>query len=94
MIATQLLALGLIFASGPQDSHTEFRNSFNKAMQIKARPTMAQLVKRNQEEAVTWIIQTAESISVAGSEELANRISALRIAWKTSMETDFASKME
>ena len=94
MIATQLLALGLLFAPGPQDSHTEFRNSFNKAMQIKARPTMAQLVKRNQEEAVTWIIQTAESISVAGSEELANRISALRIAWKTSMETDFASKME
>jgi hypothetical protein len=94
MIATHLLALGLLLVPGAQDSHTEFRNSFKQAMGIKARATMAQLVKRNQEEAVAWIVSTAEGISVAGSEELAIRMSALRIAWKTGMETEFAVKME
>ena len=94
MIATSLLALSLLVGPGPQDSHTDFRNSFQKAMEIKSTTTMAQLVKRNQEEAVSWILQTAESISVGSSEELAIRMSALRIAWKTSMETGFASKME
>ena len=94
MIATSLLALCLLVGPGPQDSHADFRNSFQKAMEIKSTSTMAQLVKRNQEEAVSWILQTAESISVGSSEELAIRMSALRIAWKTSMETGFASKME
>jgi hypothetical protein len=94
MISTHLLALGLLLGPSVQDSHTDFRSNFQKAMEIKATTTMAQLVKRNQEEAVSWILQTAESISVGSSEELAVRMSALRIAWKTSMDTGFASKME
>lgn len=94
MIATPFLALTLLLGTSLQDSHTDFRNSFQKAMEIKSTATMAQLVKRNQEEAVSWILQTAESISTGSSEELAIRMSALRNAWKTGMDTGFASKME
>ena len=88
------LALTLSLSVAPQDSHLEFRSQFKKAMDINSSAQMAQLVKRNQEEAVSWIIQTAESISQGSSEELATRMTALRSAWKTSMETGFASKME
>ena len=88
------LALTISLSFAPQDSHQEFRDQFKKAMEINATTQMTQLVRRNQEEAVSWIIQTAEAISRGSSEELAARMTALRKAWKSGMETGFAGKME
>ena len=88
------LALSLTLPVAIQDSYQEFRDRFKKAMEISASEEMAQLVKRNQEEAVDRIIKTAESISTGSNEELVTRMTALRKAWKTSMQSNFASKME
>ena len=88
------IALSLSLPVAPQDSYREFQEQFKKAMEINASAQMAQLVKRNQAEAVDWIIKTAENLPQGSNEELVTRMAALRKAWKTAMETGFASKME
>jgi len=93
MIALSIV-LSLSLPIAAQDSYLEFRNQFKQAMEIKATSTMAQLVKRNQAEAVDWIMLTAETISINPSDEVYDRMNALETAWKTSMETEFASNMK
>jgi len=76
----------------PED--TEFRTKFQQAMKIGAKDEMKKLVDRQTDQAVTWIIQTAESIANAPNDTLFDRMAALRIAWKASKGTDFCDKME
>ncbi len=77
----------------PQDTHTEFRTAFQKAMEINSTAEMERLVKKHTPEAIFWIMQTAEGISVKSSEELEDRMAALRKAWRGSMDSDFCDNM-
>ena len=72
------IALSLSLPVAPQDSYREFQEQFKKAMEINASAQMAQLVKRNQAEAVDWIIKTAENLPQGSNEELVTRMAALR----------------
>lgn len=76
----------------PEDK--EFRQKFNQAIKIGAKDEMKKLVDRMTDQAVTWIIQTAESISNSPNDALYDRMAALRNAWKASKGTDFCDKME
>jgi hypothetical protein len=62
-------------------------------MQLKATSTMAQLVKKNQPEAVEWIVVTAELLVTGPSDAVYDQMEALQAAWKSSMQTGFAENM-
>ncbi|MCB9916390.1 MAG: hypothetical protein H6828_14775 [Planctomycetes bacterium] len=81
-------------AARAQDSHTVFREAFKKAQVLNAAAEMQKLVKKNVPEAVSWIMETAEGLSNNPTDELADRMIALRNAWKAAMETSFAENME
>ncbi|MEE8467901.1 MAG: hypothetical protein V3T22_05570, partial [Planctomycetota bacterium] len=81
-------------ASVPQDAKKIFRDSFNKAMGLGSREEMKRLVARNTDEAIDWIIQTAEAIGNSPNDKLYDLFNALREAWKASIKTDFCDKME
>ena len=71
----------------------EFRSQFEAAMKINAVDEMAKLVKRNDREAVDWIMETCEAISARSNETLEARIAALRVAWKKAFETEFVDEV-
>ena len=82
-------------AAAPQtDKDREFRDKFQSAMKIGAKDEMKKLVDRNLDQAVTWIIQTSETLSNAPNDVVAERMDALRTAWKDSKDTAFCQKME
>lgn len=76
----------------PEDQ--EFRKKFEQAMRIGSRDEMKKLVDRHTEQAVNWIILTAEAISRSPNETLYERMAALRKAWKASIGTEFCEEME
>ncbi len=76
----------------PEDR--EFREKFQQAMKIGARDEMKKLIDRHTDQAVVWIIETAEAIGNAPNDVLFDRMAALREAWKAAEETDFPEKME
>ena len=76
----------------PEDR--EFREKFSQAIKIGAKYEMKKLIDRMTDQAVTWIIQTAESISNSPNDALYERMAALRTAWKSSKGSDFCDKME
>ncbi len=76
-----------------QDGQAEWRAAFNKAMAVGATSEMERLVKKNQFQAIEWIIETAQSIAVASSEDLEDRMAALRKSWKAATNSDFADNM-
>lgn len=81
-------------ASVRQDDSKIFRDSFAKAMGLGSREEMRRLVARNTDEAIDWIIQTAEAIGNSPNDKLYDLFNALREAWKASIKTDFCDKME
>jgi hypothetical protein len=58
----------------PEDK--EFRTKFQQAMKIGAKDELKKLVDRQTDQAVTWIIQTAESIANAPNDTLFERMTA------------------
>src|SRR5690606_20520598 len=74
-----------------QDS--EFRTKYRQAMKINAVEEMGRLIRRNDHEAVLWIIETCESIAERSNEELEERIAGLRTGWEAGMETQFVDKV-
>jgi hypothetical protein len=77
-----------------QDTHQAFRDAFKKAQTLGATAELEKLVKKNSNEAVVWIMETAEAMSTEPNDELAGRMVALRKAWRGAMDTDFAENME
>lgn len=86
-------ALAPAAVAATQDGQGEWRTAFNKAMAVGATSEMERLVKKNQFQAIEWIIETAQSIAVASSEDLEDRMAALRKAWKATTNSDFADNM-
>ena len=76
------------------DDRQEFRNGFQQAMSIKSKAEMSRLVKKYQDQATIWIIDTAEAISNAPNDRLFERMDALRNAWTDAIKTDFVNHME
>ena len=70
-------------ASPAQDdaSRKKFRDGFEKAQELRSKSEMTRLVKQNTQEAVEWIVDTAERISAAPNDVLFERMSALCEAW-------------
>ena len=80
-------------AAATQDGQAEWRAAFKKAMAVGATSEMERLVKKNQFQAIEWIIETAQSIAVASSEDLEDRMAALRKSWKSATNSAFADNM-
>lgn len=76
------------------DSKKAFRDGFTKAMGFGSKSEMAQLVERNTDEAVAWIVETAEYISNSPNDVLFERMAALCEAWSGAYGTGFCRKME
>lgn len=77
----------------PDEKYDTFRQRFQDAMRINAQAEMKRLVRTMNEQAVFWILETAEAISNQNSEELETRMRALRSAWKEELESDFCDKI-
>lgn len=75
------------------DKDEQFRQRFLEMMRINATKEMAKLVRSMTDQAVYWIIETAEAISNQTSEDLETRMAALRSSWKEAMETNFGNKV-
>lgn len=95
LAAAPCLALGPTeppeLASGPQAS--DFRRTYQQAMRINAVEEMGRLIRRNDQEAVLWIIEVCEAISERSSEELEATLGGLRVGWEKGMETGFVDKV-
>ena len=76
--------------SSLQDTRETWRSAFQKAMNVGASSEMERLVKSNNEEAVEWILETAQGIATQSSELLETRMAALRSAWKAAIGSKFA----
>lgn len=76
-----------------QNTHDEFRAKFQQAMTLNATDEMASLVRKFTDEAVVWIMETAEGISNGSNEALEKRMAALRKAWKTARDSKFCDEM-
>lgn len=76
-----------------QDGRAEWREAFEKAMAVGATSEMERLVKKNEDEAVEWIIITAEGFSIAPSDALEKRMTALRTAWRDAKKSGFADNV-
>ncbi len=93
-------ALSTVFTSraptAPQteQSHKAFREAFRKAQALNASAEMQKLVKKNIPEAVSLVMETAEALSTNPNEEVADRMIALRKAWRSAIDSDFAENME
>lgn len=72
---------------------SEFRRSYENAMKINAVEEMGRLIRRNDHEAVVWILETCEAISERSSDTLEERLAALRVGWQRGMETDFVNRV-
>lgn len=77
----------------PQEGRAEWRSAFEKAMAVGATSEMERLVRKNEDEAVEWIIETAQGFAVAPSEALEKRMTALRAAWRGAMKSGFADNV-
>ena len=80
-------------ARAAQNTHDEFRAKFKQAMALNATDEMASLVRKFTDEAVVWIMETAEGISNGSNEVLEKRMAALRKAWKTARDSKFCDEM-
>ena len=81
-------------AAVQEDRLQELKTKFVQAAKINSKDEMANLVRKYNDEAIQWIIATAESISNQPSDQLYERMAQLRTAWKTSVKTDFAEEIE
>lgn len=88
-----LSALGFLrplgSAASAPDERQEFRERFKKAMEIQSIEEMARLFKRNDHEAVVWVMELCESIAERSSEELETLAAAHRKAWLEAFGTRF-----
>jgi hypothetical protein len=81
------------FAAQEEDPFAVWKDQFERAMKINAKPEMARLVKQDDRMAVGWVLDTCERISEGSSEELETFIAALEEAWETSMKTKFVRRV-
>lgn len=100
LLASLLLlvpALGSMRSPAPapriQESRQEFRQRFKKAMEIQSLDEMARLFKRNEHEAVLWVMEVCESIAERSNEELETLAAAHRKAWVEAFGTRFPVKV-
>jgi uncharacterized protein YukE len=100
LLALPLLGLPLAgapaAASAPapvQEGRAEWRSAFEKAMAVGATSEMERLVKKNEDEAIEWVIETAQGFAIAPSEQLEQRMTALRTAWRGALKTGFADNV-
>ena len=93
-----LLSLVLLTSALPgraqEDETAEFKSKFASAMNLNSQDEMANLVRQYVDPAVGWVVDTAEDISRRPSDSLYARMDALRLAWNTSMKTNFVTEME
>ncbi|TDJ79711.1 MAG: hypothetical protein E2O39_00510 [Planctomycetota bacterium] len=101
LISTALLALVLASSGAPsagapsaQDRKAEFIMKFQQAQAIGAKQEMANLIRKYEQEAINWILETAEVLSNAPNDKVFERMDMFREAWATSYKTEFVTKME
>jgi len=90
------LGAGLVHApsmAATQQPET-FKSQFELARKVGNKAGMQQLVKRDMDGAVAFILEVAEGIANNPSELVFERMEALRETWKAEVRTDFCEKME
>jgi hypothetical protein len=75
---------------GPID-RDKFLKDFRKAMEIKSKTEMANIVRRNQRTATIIIIEICEQIARETNERLETEIAALQDAWTDAFSSRFAT---
>lgn len=76
------------------DTIEKFKKDWAAAEKVNDRSAMERLMRRQQDEAVYLVMDTAEAIQGRPSEELFNRLTALRVAWREVHKTEFVTEME
>ena len=90
------LGAGLVHApsmAATQQPET-FKSQFELARKVGNKAGMQQLVKRDMDGAVAFILEVAEGIANNPSELVFERMEALKETWKAEVRTDFCEKME
>ncbi|MFT4542757.1 MAG: hypothetical protein ACI835_005226 [Planctomycetota bacterium] len=83
-------------AQGPssQDPKTEFRTQFHASLRTKDVKKMGTLIRQYNNEAIDYVIETAEAIANAPNDTFFERMDGLRQGWRDSIKTDFVDNME
>ena len=77
-----------------EDKSAEFREKFDAALRIKDTAKMGALIRQYGDEAVNYVIDTAESIANAPNDTFFARMDGLREGWNLTMKTPFVDNME
>ena len=72
-----------------QETYGEFRDRFEKALDIGAKDEIKRLFTSQEAFAIDLVVHTAEAIANAPSERVALRMEAIHEAWNATKETAF-----
>jgi len=76
-----------------QKIYDDFVTRFKQFLKVNAAEDMAQMVRRQPDMAVRYADTLCQQVSVAGNDEIEKQIAALRVAWKTAMQTNFVENL-
>jgi hypothetical protein len=76
-----------------QKVYDDFVARFRQFHKINAAEDLAQLVRRQPVAAIRFADDLTEKVAQANSDELEREVTALRVAWKTAMKTDFVENL-
>lgn len=94
LLAAALSTLAAAVPTAAQGTYEEFKTRFEKAMEIGAKEDMARMVQSQEAHAIEYVVSTAEAVANNPSERVANRMEAIKEAWSTAKQSDFAKNME
>lgn len=80
--------------AAPQETYGEFRDRFEKALDIGAKDEIRRLFTSHEAFAIDLVVHTSEAIAGAPSERVALRMEAIHEAWNATKQGDFVKNME
>ncbi|HKX45548.1 MAG TPA: hypothetical protein VJP77_02515, partial [Planctomycetota bacterium] len=82
-------------AAAPEElEYAEFQAQYRKAAEIVALDQMSRLIRQNPNNAVSWVVTTAELLADNPSEQAGKDMTALKRGWKEAQGTEFPARME